>query len=431
MTRPDLALAIHKTRYFHSSSFVELEGGRVLHAADTRFTYSDDGGITWSKEFHRYDAAGNIVGGGGTSLVKLDGKGIGYAGMDRRDSGRGYSRIVFWRSPDGGETWEAPTVVSTPGVSTHLYQDAATRTSSGRIVVAVYGHLGQSFGNVGKPHPGTGKLVNNQWVSTAGHFHDPHFTYVYFCYSDDEGRTWKRNKDGELMILMDTSTIFSYVNEPTVTEVYPGRLLSMMRTGLGRQFQAWSSDTGETWTRPMPTSLSASTTPAQIRALHNGHLLVVWNQESERETQMGYNRTRMSSAISRNGGSVWEFYQNVHSLHETTRVEPGPIRPTRPEEAHYEPGWPAPERPVDIIQTAESHGRWSYPSVFVMKDRVFIAHTYTMYKEHPTEATIISDGGKNSEYNQLLKVLPVEWFYGGKKPADNPFLKRAHEAAVP
>ena len=68
--------------------------------------------------------------------------------------------------------------------------------------------------------------------------------------SDDDGRTWQRNRDGELMIISDWNTTFSYVNEPTVAEVEPGRLLMFMRTGLGRIFQAWSSDGGETWTRP-------------------------------------------------------------------------------------------------------------------------------------------------------------------------------------
>ncbi len=32
---------------------------------------------------------------------------------------------------------------------------------------------------------------------------------------------------------------------------------------------------------------------------------------------------------------------------------------------------------------------------------------------------------------QKLKVLPLTWFYGGKEPADNPFLPRAHEPATP
>ena len=77
MTLPDLVLATHKTPFFHSSTFVELDDGRILHAAGSRFTTSDDGGITWSDISERHDVNGRRVGGGGSSLVKLDGKGIG------------------------------------------------------------------------------------------------------------------------------------------------------------------------------------------------------------------------------------------------------------------------------------------------------------------------------------------------------------------
>ena len=55
MTRPEEALAIHETRYFHDSSFVELDDGRVMHSAHGVFTFSDDGGVTWSEESRRHD----------------------------------------------------------------------------------------------------------------------------------------------------------------------------------------------------------------------------------------------------------------------------------------------------------------------------------------------------------------------------------------
>ena len=85
MTRPNEALAIHETPYFHSSTFVELDDGRVLHAAGTAFTASEDFGITWSERFSCTDTDGNRVGGSGTSLVRLSGKGIGLAAMQRPD----------------------------------------------------------------------------------------------------------------------------------------------------------------------------------------------------------------------------------------------------------------------------------------------------------------------------------------------------------
>lgn len=423
MTLPELVLATHKTGFFHSSSFIELDDGRILHAAGTRFTTSEDGGITWSDISERRDADGRRVGGSGTSLVKLDDRGIGLAAMAPEDPSDLWNRYVeFWRSPDNGDTWEAPVRASPRGVKTHMYQDVALRTSSGRIVIPVYISMGQGSGPNDMELPASGKLVYNQWVPTAGHFFDPRFSMSYVLYSDDDGRTWQRNSDGELNIILDWNATYTYVNEPTVTEVQPGTLLMMMRTGVGRVFQAWSHDDGDTWTRPYPTSLASSTAPCQVRALPTGHLLVVWNQENEDEVKRGFNRTRLSSAISRNGGSVWEFFQNVESLHETTRVEPGPIAPLRPAEQHFRPGRPAPEREAEYIETADAHGRWSYPSVFVMKDRVIIAHTYTLYKPHPTNAALVSKGGKGTDWNQKMKVLPLKWFYGGMTPAENPYL---------
>jgi hypothetical protein len=276
-----------------------------------------------------------------------------------------------------------------------------------------------------------GKLLLNQWIPTSAHFFDPTFGAVYFCYSDDEGRTWKRNKDSNLMILLDWERGFYGVSESSMTEVAPKRLLVMMRNPLGRLFQAWSNDNGDTWTRPQPTSLATCEAPAQIRTLPTGHLLVVWNQESEEEIKQGYNRTRISSAVSRNGGSVWEFFQNVESLLPGTRVEPGPIRPLKPVEIYFEPGRPAPVRDVRYVTEAKAHGRWSYPSVLVMKDRVLIAHTYSIYKEDPVKAQLNLSKMDAKAFNQKLKVLPLKWFYGGKEPAPNPFLKEAYEPAKP
>ena len=222
--------------------------------------------------------------------------------------------LIFWRSEDGGKTWQTPVEVTRPGIHIHSYQDVLLRTSCGRIVYPVYVTVGQDS----KPHDRTGKLVNGQWIPTGAHFFESRYTTIIVFYSDDDGRTWKRNRDGELVILLDRSAYYSFCSEPTVAEVSPGRLLMVMRTGLGRIFQAWSDDNGETWTRHQPTSLAVSTAPARIRTLPNGHLLVVWNQETEEEVRIGYNRTRLSSAISRNG--------TVNISNRFTIMDDGPTR---------------------------------------------------------------------------------------------------------
>ena len=165
MTRPEELLALHETRYFHSSTFTELEDGRILHAAGTTFTTSDDGGISWSEPFERHDADGAPVGGGGTSLVRLAGRGVGLVALkqDAEEARRGIHHLVFWRSPDGGETWERPVQVTPPGLPAHAYQDVLLRTSSGRIVLPVYGMLGQRAGPSDVRPPFSGKLIGGQW----------------------------------------------------------------------------------------------------------------------------------------------------------------------------------------------------------------------------------------------------------------------------
>ena len=450
MTLPELAISIQARPYGHNSSFLELEDGRILHCGHRVREWSEDGGLTWSQTWHEdewmVDTNGDAVGDSETSLVKLSGRHeIGLTGRCSDEPSdteyampaRGH-HFKFWRSTDGGETWQPPVRMSPPGLPTAGLQDTFLRTSSGRLVLPVFISIGQSSGPDDRTKPMSGKLVRNQFVGTAGHFFDPRFSCNYALYSDDEGRTWQMNQDGALIILQDWNAIFSYSNEASVTEVKPGRLLMMMRNGLGRLFQAWSNDNGETWTRPQPTVLASSTCPPQIRTLPNGHLLCVWNQESEEEIRAGYIRTRVSTAISRDGGRVWEFFQNVQSIHETTRVEPGPIRPTRPEEAYFPAGQSAPERDTRYVDHCDGHVRASYPSCLVLKDRVFITHTTSgEHEEHPTLARLQYEGTgeKHPEtgnfMGQSLKILPLKWFYGGKEPADNPFLKEAYEPAKP
>ncbi len=456
MTRPEEMLVEHKTAYFHSSTFVELDDGRILRHAYAEFTTSEDGGITWSEPFQRRDADGNLV--DGHALVKLSGDGIGLVGKmgkppaapygetrDQKTKRQNASRaarvkgkspyLVFWRSDDDGETWQPPVRIATNGVGS--YHNSIVRTASGRLLMPVEYAIGQRHGFDPSKKPTTGRVVDGQFLGVSGHYFDPTFGAVYSVHSDDEGRTWDRNEDGDLIIMLDWSTTYSYVFEPTLTEVSPGTFLMVMRTGLGRIFQAWSHDDGLSWTRPQPSPFAASTTPAAICTLPStGHLLIIWNQEGEEDTKLGLSRTRISSAISRNSGSVWEFFQNVESIHERTRVEPPPVRPLHPEEMAFQPGVGAPERDAQYIREGDFFGRWSYPTVTAFDDRVFVTHSYTYFEPHPTKAEMVQRGGPSSmlqpgDYNGKLKVLPITWFYGGKEPADNPFLPRAHEPAQP
>ena len=131
---------------------------------------------------------------------------------------------------------------------------------------------------------------------------------------------------------------WSMTAEPSVAEVEPGALLMYMRTDWGRLFKSWSFDNGEIWSAPTATPLSASGAPGQIKTIPGtGDLLVVWSQESPEEMKRGLIRNRLSSAVSRTNGSIWEHFQNVDSTLEGAQVEPGPVGFTGPRA-----WWPGP-----------------------------------------------------------------------------------------
>ena len=422
MTRAEDALAVHEQDFGHAVSMVEWADGRILLVAGEQFCTSDDGGLTWSAPAGRSDANGDPV--GGIAMVRLSGEGVGLVGM--RTVGRyGWHELLFRRSEDGGQTWQPPVVCSSPGFPSHILQDVLLRTSSGRIILPVYFSIGQGAWRA-EDAPFPGALYKGHFVSTDAHYFDPHFGACYICYSDDDGRTWQRNKDGELFIGLEYGSVFGAVYEPSAAEVSPGKLMMLMRTGLGRLYQAWSEDDGETWSRPEPTSLAACHSPAQIRSLPGtGHLLCVWNQHSREEIRRGLGRTRLSCAVSRNGGGVWEFFRNVQSIHETTRVETGPIGPVRPEEVYALAGRPAVQREAEYVQPLpEGFGCWSYPSVLVLKGRLLISHTFSVYNDAGER---IRPGGSSR-----LKVFPLKWAYGGGDPnEENPILTKVSVPPTP
>ena len=414
MTRPEEMLAFHDG-YFGGESFLGLEGERILFSSGTHFSISSDGGTTWSEPYQGVDEKGESFEGACVSLVNLSGGAIGMATRRVRPGSVNTvyeSEMVFRTSEDEGKTWSPVTVMNQCLLRAHGLHDTMIRTSSGRIILPVYFGIGQGgFHQEGAPFPGA--YLNGNFVSTSAHFFDPHFCASYVLYSDDEGKTWQTNRDGEILIIMEHGGRWELTNEPTIVEVTPGKLLMLLRTRLGRFYQCLSEDNGETWTRPAPTQLAGTQVPAQIRKFpKTGHLLAVWTQQSEREIRQGFIRTRLSSAISRNQGGIWEHFQNVESLHEETHVEPGPLYTVRPEGAYGAPGGGVECDQEYVVPLPEDYGMWSYPAVFVAEDRVLISYWY-----FPCDSA-----GQRSRGHRM-KVLPLSWFYGGQDPAsENPTL---------
>ena len=65
--------------------------------------------------------------------------------------------------------------------------------------------------------------------------------------------------------------------------------------------------------------------------------------------------------------------------------------------------------------------------MFVLENRVLVAHTYSYYAEDDSQGRLVTPAG----FTQILKVIPLKWFYGGKEPAENPNLKNPFAPAKP
>ena len=150
----------------------------------------------------------------------------------------------------------------------------------------------------------------------------------------------------------------------------------------------------------------------------------MWTQQSEREIRQGYMRTRLSSAISRNGGGVWEHFQNVESCTNKPTSSPALSQSSSPEGRQaILPSGPVTELdPEYAIDLPVGYGRWSYPSVYVAEDRVLISHSYSYHDE--TGETVKQGANK-------LKVLPISWFYGGNDPKAESTLLQKIQALPP
>ena len=140
MTRPEGLIASHE--YDHPegagnmwAAFVELRDGRIMQLADSHFSTSDDGGVTWSDTFRVCDSDGSLVRGFG--LVRLADDRILLRGSEQDHEGR----VKLWTSKDEGETWQVLSRPRLPGGGKTII-----RTSSGRLILAATRSVGQRGG---------------------------------------------------------------------------------------------------------------------------------------------------------------------------------------------------------------------------------------------------------------------------------------------
>lgn len=185
------------------------------------------------------------------------------------------------RSSDEFETLSEPVRVTVVDGYHVVNNDRVIRTSSGRLIVPSALH----------PCPdGTRKT----W--------SPRAVPMVFL-SDDDGRTWRRAVE----VVPPPENASVVLQEPGVVELQDGRICMWLRTSTNRQYQSFSYDGGERWSRPEPGPLiSCQYSPASIRRIPwTGDLVCVWNDHSPTMDSPSRSRTPLSVAISKDEGITW------------------------------------------------------------------------------------------------------------------------------
>lgn len=223
---------------------------------------SADGGRTWGEKYTLVENEGkcNVI---EVNFMRLkDGR---IALLYDLDNGETDLRITMRTSSDEGKTFVEPKRLSPENKYTGLTNGRCIRLKSGRILL-------------------------ESWENNDS-----------FCMiSDDDGATWRESQR------VKPAGGGSW--EPAAIELKDGRVLMLMRTGLGCQYQSISADGGETWSQPEPTALRGTAAPVAItRIPTTGNLLAIWNED------IGSPRGRnpLTSAISRNEGKTWGHFRNI------------------------------------------------------------------------------------------------------------------------
>jgi hypothetical protein len=390
-----------------SNTICELDEDRLLATGPGPAGHiSEDAGRTWGESFpYMQDGApidAQPMTGG---VLRLNTGELGMVYRKEVDAGAaGYDTIAWYfaRSGDEGKSWGPSYQIDMPAPSDpskmigaqHMWGNLL-QLSSGRLISSAYWSmkgLHKGFPPL-VDYPVSGIIRGERVGRLAdGHTYESGMGACYVYYSDDLGETWTRCTGsmkvwpipGEGNIGGSGGTY-----EPVVIELKDGRVLLLMRTKMGRFFQSFSSDGGDTWTLPEATTLSTGDVPCWLGRLRStGDILVIWNQSSAKEIERGYSRGRLSVAVSKDEVNSWQRFRTVaqsDGLEDAGEVELAPVKHVRAKE--------------DLGVLPDDFSRYDYPRLAFVHGKVVM-----IYK-----AIEFVKGERVTE--QRATVVPESWFY--------------------
>lgn len=244
--------------------YSRFEGTSFSDEAKARLAarHSVDGGETWSKdtliETPEENDVMNVM---SVSLLRFGNGDVGLFYLLRRS----WHDMRMWcrRSTDEGRTWGVA-IQCMPAAGYYVVNnDRVVRLASGRLVIPA------------AVHPSLADRNASSAVDWRG--------VAEFFLSDDDGRTWRKAKGYGTLPGAHTR---SGLQEPGVVELRNGVLWAWARTDLGRHYELFSHDGGETWSVPAPSRFTSPNSPLSMKHLPGSdRLLAIWNPGPSYETR--------------------------------------------------------------------------------------------------------------------------------------------------
>ena len=199
--------------------------------------------------------------------------------------------VYHTATSDGGETWKPLQKIADGRIGAIR---GFIQTNSGRLIFGYHRHKWER-----KPPYGG--------------------CYISFVYSDDNGKTWTDTKSQIVAPVFENYTGNNYgAVEPNLVQLSDGRLWMVCRTQNGWQYQSFSDDEGERWSKGEPSIFHSSNSPADLLKLPDGRIAITWCNTGDTDLKtfgrIYTHRDVLHMAISDNDGKSWKGFREVFRI---------------------------------------------------------------------------------------------------------------------